>query len=44
MPLRMNESKNDKTGARQLGLAKKLHVAGPLSAEGKQKIDSHPQR
>ena len=43
MPLRMNESKNDKIGARQLDLAKKLHSAGLLSAEGKQKIDSHPQ-
>ena len=42
MPLRMNESKNDKIGARQLDLAKKLHSAGLLSAEGKQKIDSHP--
>ena len=44
MPLRMNESKNDKIGARQLALAKKLHSAGLLSSEGKQKIDSHPQR
>jgi len=43
MPLRMNESKNDKIGARQIDLAKKLHSAGLLSAEGKQKIDSHPQ-
>lgn len=42
MPLRMNESKNDKIGARQLDLAKKLHAAGLLSAEGKQKIDNHP--
>jgi hypothetical protein len=44
MPLRMNESKNDKIGARQLDLAKKLHSAGLLSAQGKQKIDTHPQR
>ena len=44
MPLRMNESKDDKIGARQIGLACKLHSAGLLSAEGKQKIDSHPQR
>jgi hypothetical protein len=44
MPLRMNESKNDKIGPRQLALAKKLHSAGLLSAEGKQKLDSHPQR
>ena len=42
MPLRMNESKNDKIDARQLALAKKLHAAGLLSAEGKQKIDAHP--
>ena len=44
MPLRMNESKNDKIGDRQLDLAKKLHAAGLLSAEGKQKIESHPHR
>ena len=41
MPLRMNESKNDKIGPRQLDLAKKLHAAGLLSAEGMQKINSH---
>ena len=44
MPLRMNESKHDKIGDRQLDLAKKLHAAGLLSAEGKQKIDAHPHR
>ena len=44
MPLRMNESKIDKIGARQLDLAKKLHTVCILSAKGKQKIDSHPQR
>ena len=44
MPLRMNESKNDKIGARQLDLAKKLHTAGLLSAEGKQKICTQPTR
>ena len=44
MPLRMNESKNDKIGARQLDLARKLHSAGLLSAEAKQKIDTHHQR
>jgi hypothetical protein len=44
MPLRMNESKNEKIGARQLDLAKKLHAAGLLSAEGKQEIANHPQR
>ena len=41
MPLRMNESKNNKIGPRQLGLAKKLHAAGLLSAQGKQTIESH---
>ena len=44
MPLRMNESKNDKIGPRQLDLARKLHSAGLLSAEGKQKIEAQPQR
>ena len=29
---------------RRLDLARKLHSAGLLSAEGKQKIDSRPQR
>jgi len=44
MPLRMNESKNDKIGTRQIDLTRKLHSADLLSAEGRQKIDSHPQR
>lgn len=44
MPLRMNESKNHRIGTRQLDLARKLHSAGLLSAEGKQEIDNHPQR
>ena len=44
LPLKVNESKNDKIGARQIDLARKLHSAGLLSAEGKQRIDSHPQR
>jgi hypothetical protein len=44
MPLRMNESKNDKIGARQIDLARKLHSAGLLSADGKRKVDSQPQR
>ena len=44
MPLRMNESKNDKVGARQLDLARKLNAAGLLSTDGKQKIENHPQR
>ena len=43
MPARMNSSKSDKIGARQLDLARKLHSAGLLSAEGKQKFDTHPK-
>jgi hypothetical protein len=34
MPLRMNEGKNAKIGARQLDLGRKLHKAGLLSAAG----------
>jgi hypothetical protein len=34
MPLRMNESKNDKIGDRQRDMAKKFHQAGLLSKEG----------
>jgi hypothetical protein len=34
MPLRMNEGKNAKIGARQLDLARKLHGAGLLSRAG----------
>jgi hypothetical protein len=34
MPLRMNESKNDKVGARQLALGKELNVARLLSKSG----------
>jgi hypothetical protein len=44
LPLKLNESKNDKIGARQIDLARKLHSVGLLSAEGKQKIDTRPQR
>jgi hypothetical protein len=44
MPLRMNESKNDKIGARQLDLAGKLYSAGLLSAKGKQSVESSPKR
>lgn len=40
LPLKLNESKDDKIGARQLDLARKLRSAGRLSAEGKQKIDT----
>ncbi len=38
LPLRLNESKNDKIGARQRSLAVKLHDAGLLSAEGLRKV------
>lgn len=34
MPLKMNEGKNNKIGARQLDLARKLRKAGLLSAKG----------
>ncbi|MEI6394644.1 MAG: hypothetical protein WCT12_26515 [Verrucomicrobiota bacterium] len=40
----MNESKNDKIGARQIDLARKLHSAGILSEEDKRMVDGHPQR
>jgi hypothetical protein len=38
LPLRLNESKNDKVGDRQLSYAKKLFEAGLLSAEGLKKV------
>ncbi len=38
LPLRLNESKNDKIGDRQRSLAVKLHEAGLLSAEGLRKV------
>ena len=38
LPLRLNESKNDKVGDRQLSHAKKLYGAGLLSAEGLKKV------
>jgi len=44
LPLKVNESKNDKIGERQIDLARKLHAAGLLSAAGKQRIDSHSRR
>ena len=34
MPLRMNESKNDKIGDRQRDMARKFHQAGLLSRKG----------
>lgn len=42
MPMRMNSSKSDKIGARQLDLARKLYSAGLLSAEGKRKLQNQP--
>lgn len=38
LPLRLNESKNDKIGARQKSLATKLHEAGMLSAESLRRV------
>jgi len=40
MPLKMNEGKKAKVGARQLGLARKLEKAGLLSADGLRKVES----
>ena len=40
LPLRLNESKNDKIGTRQQSLAAKLHEARLLSAEGLRKVQS----
>lgn len=39
MPLRMNEGKNAKVGARQVDLARKLHKAGLLSSEGLKAVE-----
>jgi hypothetical protein len=38
MPLKMNRSKNDKVGERQLSLARKLHAAGLLGDAGLQRV------
>ena len=38
MPLKMNQSKNDKVGARQLDVARKLHDAGLLGDAGFQRV------
>ena len=38
MPLKMNRSKNDKVGVRQLDLARKLHDAGLLGEAGLQRV------
>ena len=40
MPLRMNESKNDKIGDRQRDMAKKFYQAGLLSDNGLNVVDS----
>jgi hypothetical protein len=40
MPLRMNESKNDRVGARQVDLARKFNKAGLLSNEGLKAVES----
>jgi hypothetical protein len=43
MPLRMNESKNDKIGARQVDLSKKFHLAGLLSDKGWRAVSGTPR-
>jgi hypothetical protein len=40
MPLRMNESRNDKVGARQTDLARKSNEAGLLSDEGLKAVEN----
>ena len=42
MPLRMNEGKNDRIGARQRSLAKKLYKAGLLSKGGLRAVLAWP--
>jgi hypothetical protein len=44
LPLRANEAKNDKVGARQLDLARKLNKAGLLSAEGLKAVEKAGKR
>ncbi len=44
MPLRMNEGKRDKIGARQLDLARKFHKAGLLSEAGLKAVEQAGQR
>jgi hypothetical protein len=39
MPLKMNQSKNDKVGSRQKSLAKQFHAAGLLSAAGLNEVN-----
>ena len=40
MPLRMNESKNDKVGARQVDTARKFNKAGLLSDTGLKSVEA----
>jgi hypothetical protein len=40
MPLRMNESKNDRVGVRQVDLARKFNKAGLLSDDGLKAVES----
>ena len=44
MPLMLNQSKNDKVGARQLDVARKLHAAGLLSDAGLQRVTDASHR
>ena len=41
MPLRMNESKNDKTGDRQRDMARKFCHARLLSRKGLEAVEAH---
>lgn len=40
LPLKLNESKNDKIGDRQRRLAKQFHAAGLLSTAGLKAVES----
>ena len=40
MPLRMNESKKDRVGSRQVDLGRKLNSAGLLSGKGLEAVQS----
>jgi hypothetical protein len=44
MPLKLNEGKNDKIGARQLDLARKLRKAGLLSPEGLKAVEQRNKK
>jgi hypothetical protein len=43
MPLRMNESKNDKIGDRQRDMANNQYQAGLLSRKGLEPVQAHIQ-